>query len=138
MPGVLGGLGGIFSALTADESIVSIYPYRGPSNITIARELGLSRLGYDRDENQQAGYQAAALLTSIAMGVIGGLITAFLIRLPCVCRVDSQDYYLDKTYFHELPPDHPAKNIIASKEEPNIQVDIDDDKDDIIHSSNED
>jgi len=117
MPGLLGGLGGIFAALTADdvygEHIGFVYRFRAPSNATLAAELGLAWTGVDRDRYGQAGFQAAGMLTSMFLGIAGGLITAGILKLPCFCRIKEEDYFLDTPFWHELPVDHPARKAEA-------------------------
>jgi len=122
MPGLLGGLGGIFAALTADEvygdHIGFVYHFRAPSNATLAQELGLAWTGVNRDKYGQAGFQAAGMFTSVGIGLVGGLITAAILKLPCICKIKEEEYFLDTPMWHELPFDHPARKI-----EPRVELD---------------
>jgi len=115
MPGVLGGLTGIFSALRADDTFgidyVGIaYPLRAPANLSLALQEILDP-GIGRTGSQQAGFQAAGLITSMAIGIAGGIITSAFLRCPCVCRISDSDFYLDGGSFHELPADYPGQKL---------------------------
>jgi ammonium transporter Rh len=120
MPGMIGGLSGIFAALTQDqyygEYIGTVYPFRAPSNETLAGSLGMNA-GIDRDRFGQAGFQAAAVFTSMGLGILGALITAVIFKLPCICHIEKEEYFLDNTYWHELPPDYPGKRYGTGNEE---------------------
>jgi len=109
MPGILGGLGGIFAALTADDKFAQkVYPTRVPCNETLDFGFGAEpRCG--RSKELQASFQAAALFTSLAIAIIGGLFTYGILQIPIVCRVETKVYFVDVPFWHEMPYDYPGK-----------------------------
>eukprot|EP01123_Difflugia_compressa_P004544 TRINITY_DN15991_c0_g1_i1.p1 TRINITY_DN15991_c0_g1~~TRINITY_DN15991_c0_g1_i1.p1 ORF type:complete len:368 (+),score=70.42 TRINITY_DN15991_c0_g1_i1:110-1105(+) len=126
MPGILGGLGGIFSSLNAPESVYGthiglLFPKRAPSNVTLA--LLLNEIpGEDRTAETQAGFQAAALFTSVALGIIGALFATGFLLLPCISKMSEERYFLDSFYWH-VPSDYPGKESTSHKDKiPNKQV----------------
>lgn len=94
MPGVMGGIGGVISAAVAGEAkygttIGTIFPARNPVEI----EGGL---GWDA--SQQAKHQLYALLTTLAMAIVAGLITGALVNLGG--KFDPEKWYNDADYWH--------------------------------------
>ena len=95
MPGVIGGIGGALSALTAGEtaygsSIATVFPARATSNATLAALLGLAP-GLDRTAEQQAGNQIAALIITLGISIAGGLFTGVIIKMPmCLPGLESE------------------------------------------------
>jgi len=111
MPGILGALGGIFSSYVAGVTVYGtqigfMFPKRATSNATLAEELGILP-GIDRSAHDQAGYQAAAIVTSVSFGICSGLFTAYILKLPCFTKIDPDLYFLDTPNFH-LPVDYPG------------------------------
>ena len=80
IPGIIGGLGGFISAIIADDNLYG-------DNIALifpARAHGRTAL-------KQGLYQLAALVTTLAISIFGGLITGFIIKyLP-----DVEEYFED-------------------------------------------
>lgn len=79
MPGIIGGLGGFISASLANDNlygdnISSIFPGRGDGRSAI----------------QQGLYQLAALVTTLAISVCGGLITGYLCKY-----IEEPEIYFD-------------------------------------------
>jgi len=111
MPGLIGGLAGIFAALNLDDiygdKIGIAYPFRAPSNVTLAQSLNLVP-GKDRNAGTQAGFQAAAVFTTLALAIGGGIFTSLVLKAPCVCRVADDEFFLDSATWHTLPNDFPA------------------------------
>jgi len=123
MPGLLGGLGGIIAALTADDDFAkTVYPSRVPCNATLDYGFGANP-SCGRSKELQAAFQAAGLFTSVFIAIIGGIITYGILKIPIICRVEKRDYFLDDPYWHEMPSDYPGKrkdhhDIDISKLEP--------------------
>jgi len=111
MPGVLGGLGGIFTALTSDrnygDAVSLAYTFRANTTTPIP---GIPT-GTDRSEQIQAGFQAAALFTSIGIALVGGIITSLILKLPCFCRIKDEEFFLDKPNWNALPEDYPTRKL---------------------------
>jgi len=126
MPGILGGLGGIISSLLAGESVYGtsigyLFPRRAPSNATLAAELGVPP-GDDRTAQEQAGWQTLATVTSIFLGLVGGLLTgSFLYLLSRFINFkmkDPKNFFLDHPNIH-VPVDYPGHHVleVVGKEE---------------------
>lgn len=80
MPGVLAGLVGVLMAGIATEdqyhqSLYHIFPARAAENATPTSEHTFIRSGDGRTALQQSGYQALALIVTIAIALISGFVT---------------------------------------------------------------
>tara|TARA_B110000263_G_C15270412_1_gene493198 strand:- start:28 stop:1347 length:1320 start_codon:yes stop_codon:yes gene_type:complete len=90
IPGLLGGVSGAISAAIVDD-----YIYNEPiSNIFPARIDGA------RSKGEQGLYQLYAILTSIGIPIISGLITGFILKKA---TNDEEKYNEDKNNFEEVP-----------------------------------
>lgn len=93
MPGVMGAIGGAFSALVAGDqaygdSIGTVFPNRDPPTYEIAIQQkqcnatqvqeGKCALGLTAGE--QAGRQVSALLITLALSIAGGLLAGFVAK----------------------------------------------------------
>lgn len=113
MPGIIGGLAGIFSSLHADywnyPRIAGIYPCRAPSNETLAALLGVSP-GRDWTATDQAKFQTANLFTSIGIALGSGVIVGALIKYSCFSSKDdfSKSEYFTEVFLH-VGEDYPYK-----------------------------
>ena len=125
MPGILGGIGGAVSAALADhtnggqyvsaDQVMGIFAARGPceSNVSLPsfnpEPCGLTA-------NQQAGNQAAALGVTVAMAIVCGIITGFVVKMPCLlppghewkdfCNCGTalkREYWFDDKHYWEVP-----------------------------------
>ena len=116
MPGLLGGIGGALSASIADttlygETIGTVFPARMDTivngTITVA----------GRSAGAQGGAQLAALGITVAVAIVGGVITGFIIKAPfllgpgknaacmtCGASSDPSLWYDDEQYW-EVPAD---------------------------------
>uniref|UniRef100_A0A6B2L332 Ammonium transporter AmtB-like domain-containing protein n=1 Tax=Arcella intermedia TaxID=1963864 RepID=A0A6B2L332_9EUKA len=104
MPGIIGGLASVFTSLSAEEvvygvSIGYIFPKMGPSNETLAAELGVTP-GLDRSAGWQAGFQMATLVVSISLGFTGGLLIGAVLRSPLFEVLPQSTNFSDKHYWH--------------------------------------
>ena len=98
MPGLIGGIGGVISTLTASnsvygDSIGSIFPARaGPDG---------------RSAEKQALYQFLGIVISLAISIVGGIITGFFVKM--LEKEDSKEFD-DSEYWHvpkeEIPYYH--------------------------------
>jgi ammonium transporter Rh len=91
MPGIMAGITGIIVASIGNRS--------GYLNhlTNVCRSGGLQRTN-----NIQSGYQAAALTLTLAMAVVGGLITGLILRLPIFAQKAND--FDDEPNWH-LPDD---------------------------------
>ncbi|CAM4816878.1 unnamed protein product [Rotaria magnacalcarata] len=98
MPGVLSGLAGI---VVASMSWKSLY----------TENLGPSCLsgGEHRSAGTQVGYQCAALLLTLGIAIVGGLLTGIFLRLPIFSTPDNDSYFDDSLNWH-VPKDFVAED----------------------------
>lgn len=80
IPGVMAGLIAVLMASIAserdyNESLYGIYPARAKPNWEFNPELQFLQAGLGRTAMEQAGYQLLAIVVSLAIAVIAGLIT---------------------------------------------------------------
>jgi len=84
MPGLLGSLMAVFLAISADQDTVGIFPHG----------------------DEQAGYQMAATVTSMGLGIAGGIITGAMMKaIDQIQYVNAADFYNDRTWW-SLPSDY--------------------------------
>lgn len=117
MPGILGAVAGAISAMSAGnelygDTVGKVFPARATSNSTLAALLGVST-GTDRTAEEQAGYQIAALVVTLAISIGGGMITGMIVKLPiflpglpeekagwCECgKSTHEDYWYEDEYY---------------------------------------
>ena len=58
----------------------------------------------NRSAGIQAGYQCAGLVLTIAMAIVGGLLTGLILRLPIFIKPNT-DSYFDDSLNWEVPSD---------------------------------
>jgi len=109
IPGIIGGLAGVFAALDATpnnygKNVGFVFPNMSTSNATLAAELGLPYTGQDRSPHAQAGYQMLTLLVTFGLAIASGLLTGGLLRLPFFDQPRRKDQFTDKTWFVEASP----------------------------------
>ena len=112
MPGLLAGIFGIILAAFPAYSL-----YEDNLLGTCWQSEGRTYLG-------QIGYQAATLGSTIAIAVIGGLITGFILRLPLFNDEHPSAYHNDSTHW-ETPDDfHDASSsaTVQSKVEHHVNA----------------
>ncbi|XP_078398116.1 ammonium transporter Rh type A isoform X2 [Cetorhinus maximus] len=85
MPGILGGLAGIIAAAMASQQL-----YGNGLVLTFPEK---------RTPIVQAGYQAAGLGASLAVALIGGIITGFILRIPFWGQPPDQNCFDDQIYW---------------------------------------
>ncbi|XP_014482238.1 PREDICTED: ammonium transporter Rh type A isoform X2 [Dinoponera quadriceps] len=106
MPGVLAGLFGALMAVIATEavydySLYDIFPARTPSAGQKFAELrdnmrGEISPGYDRTAYQQAGFQLLALVVTLGISIVSGLITGHLMHVPACGSITEEEKFDDK------------------------------------------
>ncbi|XP_072107553.1 ammonium transporter Rh type A-like [Mobula birostris] len=103
LPGLIGGLAGIIGAAMASDQLYG---------------EGLASTFPDfktRSAMRQAGYQAAGLGTSVAVALVGGLITGFILRIPIWGQPPDQNCFDDHIYW-EVPGSEDEHNELLSSE----------------------
>jgi len=78
MPGVLGGLAGAISSAMANQE-----RYGNSISAVFAARAAESEGGEGRTAGEQASFQVAALVTTVAIAIGSGIITGLIARLPC-------------------------------------------------------
>lgn len=69
--------------------------------MTSADNLSVTRPG--RSAGAQAGFQLAALALTLAMAVLGGVVTGLLMRVPAFEQIDEENMFDDDLAF--ITPD---------------------------------
>eukprot|EP00164_Ancoracysta_twista_P001399 GFYU01001822.1.p1 GENE.GFYU01001822.1~~GFYU01001822.1.p1 ORF type:complete len:531 (-),score=164.24 GFYU01001822.1:120-1712(-) len=103
MPGFLGGISGAISAATATSSeygseVWKIFPARNPH-------------GDNRSAQEQAGYQLVALICTLGIATVGGIITGYLaswkkLELPRKLFDDELYWDLEETEMNSFKPEY--------------------------------
>ncbi|XP_069696076.1 ammonium transporter Rh type A isoform X1 [Periplaneta americana] len=101
MPGVLAGIIGAILAGMATEtqygsSLYEQFPARGNSSHVDD--------GMGRTAGGQAGYQLLAVAITLGIGLIGGVLTGLIIKIPALNKLTKEEYF-DDSLFWEMPPD---------------------------------
>lgn len=98
MPGVFSGILSVLMAAIASENqyandLFNIYPARMPN-------FKISNSTAPRSSGEQAGYQALGLVVTLAVAIVTGLITGFLLTLT---KAPSDHLEYDDATYWELP-----------------------------------
>ncbi|XP_023030121.2 rhesus blood group-associated glycoprotein Rh50 [Leptinotarsa decemlineata] len=113
LPAVFAGLvSGIMAGIASEDvyhkSLYEIYPAR--SDKDIADIIGTNVFPEDgRNAGQQAGYQILGLVVTLAIAVVGGLVTGFVLIGMKIGDVPSKSHYNDAAYWNL--PDELTQNI---------------------------
>ena len=106
IPGVIGGLGGVISAAIAtkslyDDALMEIYPARADG----------------RTAWEQSWYQLAALGTTIAISIIGGLLTGLIMQIDKMNGrlYDDSEYWEVAQQTDEEAVEHNVKKVEMSE-----------------------
>lgn len=109
LPAILAAIvAAIMAAASSEEvyhaSVYTIFPAMAPvANSTQLKTLQEEHphihAGLDRTAGSQAWYQLGALLVTLIVAIVGGLLTGLLMRLPVWERLESGDLYSDRRYF---------------------------------------
>lgn len=114
LTGLISSTAGICAILLANEetygpSMYQIFSHRAPP-LGDPKLLELQELipglkpGLGRSAEEQALYQLAAIVSTVAAATIGGLITGLVMRLPFMASPPDNDCFDDELFF-DLPPD---------------------------------
>ncbi|XP_012274440.1 ammonium transporter Rh type A isoform X2 [Orussus abietinus] len=107
MPGVLAGLFGALMAAIATEttydySLYEIFPARAPNSEVKLAEMrdnyGISA-GLNRTAGQQAAYQLLALLVTLGLAVVSGLITGLILRASLWGSIAEEQKFDDSVHW---------------------------------------
>ncbi|XP_061935703.1 ammonium transporter Rh type B isoform X2 [Apis cerana] len=109
MPGILGGIFGALMAALATEasydySLYEIFPARAPNSETKLAEMRNNydiSAGLNRTAGQQAAYQLLALIITLGIAIISGLITGLIMRV-LICGSISEEQKFDDEAHWEL------------------------------------
>lgn len=87
MPGVIGGIiGAVMAAIATEDvykdSLYTIFTAMAPVDLKPTAEFGERVPGDGRTAGVQAGYQILAVVVTIAIAVVSGLITGFILNTP--------------------------------------------------------
>ncbi|XP_037088885.1 ammonium transporter Rh type A-like [Pollicipes pollicipes] len=110
LPGVLAGMvGAIMAAIASvdqyNASLYTIFPARAPAANTTDWSLATERLGVPaplgpaRSAAAQGGLQMVALVITLVMAVVGGLLTGLVMKLKLWDQLEADDLYSDKRFF---------------------------------------
>ncbi|CAG2222915.1 CD241 [Mytilus edulis] len=118
MPGVLAGIASaILASLSSYEkwgdSVFVIFHGRAPGfnsteykhyhNTNSTWEPGLGRSGME-----QGGYQIVALIITLAIALVGGTITGFILKLPFCDRPDGDSLFDDRVHWNVSTEGYPS------------------------------
>ncbi|XP_067133254.1 LOW QUALITY PROTEIN: ammonium transporter Rh type B-like [Centruroides vittatus] len=122
LPGVMGGILGVILTLKAKEShygfgIYELFPALAPlENSTDLYEIHADYVpidaGKNRSTSQQAVYQLVALVSTLAISIIGGLLTGVLLKLR-IWDPSEHEYSCDVNFWklNEYPKQRQSFNI---------------------------
>lgn len=124
LTGLISSTAGICAILMANEetygpSMYQIFSHRAPP-LGDPKLLELQKLipglkpGLGRSAEEQAMYQLAAIVSTMAAATIGGLITGLVMRLPFMASPPDDDCFDDELFF-DLPPDASTMALSDSK-----------------------
>uniref|UniRef100_A0A1B6EAQ8 Ammonium transporter AmtB-like domain-containing protein n=1 Tax=Clastoptera arizonana TaxID=38151 RepID=A0A1B6EAQ8_9HEMI len=111
MPGVLAGIVGALAALVATESdyshsLYEHFPARAPkSSNPFLHDLQTYRksilAGSERTAGEQALYQLLAIVTTLAVAIVGGAITGMILKMSTTLRdkAGEEDIYDDEKHW---------------------------------------
>jgi len=118
VPGLLSALAsGVVASLASREvyggnGLYDFYPSRiPPQNSTEYVELKLSGTSYHKGGSgrsglEQGGFQIAALAVTLAMAIVGGLVTGIVMRLPIFEQVHDEEELFDDEPNWVTPADY--------------------------------
>jgi len=133
IPGIIGGIGGAISAATASndaygQNIGFVFPARAPENPTAAQLAAGLEPGEGRSAADQAYYQLAALVSTIAFSIIGGIITGWIVKHPFFLPPGSKpsqstfgesvdpDYWYNDHFYWEVAEEDEAEKLLFTAE----------------------
>ncbi|XP_032679905.1 ammonium transporter Rh type A isoform X2 [Odontomachus brunneus] len=127
MPGVLAGLFGALMAVIATEavydySLYNVFRARAPSSGQKYAELRDTMHdispGYDRTAYQQAGFQLLALVVTLGISIVSGLITGHLMHVSVCGSIPEDEKFDDKAIWDLEEETFPSGNNRADTQIP--------------------
>lgn len=123
LTGLISSVAGIAAILLASEdvygpSLYETFPYRAPVEGD-PKLLQLQALvpglmpGLGRSAYQQALYQVAAAVATVAVAALGGVLTGLVLKLSCLAP-PSDDSCFDDEVFFNVPPDYDSPLNLSS------------------------
>jgi len=113
MPGLISGIGGaILAAVATKESfavngdntrLYTFYPSRDNKTVTLTNGTLVTEFG--RSAVTQGGYQLAALGVTLALAIVSGLATGFLLKLPIFEQIKENEHMFDDESSWVAPSD---------------------------------
>uniref|UniRef100_UPI00398E82D7 ammonium transporter Rh type A n=1 Tax=Pristiophorus japonicus TaxID=55135 RepID=UPI00398E82D7 len=103
MPGIIGGLAGIIGAAMASKNVY------GDGLLSTFPQLKT------RTAIGQAGYQAAGLGATLAVALIGGTITGFILRIPFWGQPPDQNCFDDQIYWEVPNGENEHEDLLSSE-----------------------
>lgn len=126
MPGVMAGIVGAITAAMATQeeygvSLFRQFPARVPELnttefIQLKSQFADMEPGLGRSATNQAAFQMYALLTTLAVAIVGGLLTGFLLKLPIFDQVPRHRLFDDELSW-EVPEDEEHDDHVFSQAE---------------------
>lgn len=132
IPGIIGGIGGAISAATASSDaygsdIGFVFPARAPEDPTDDQISAGLVAGDARSASDQAWYQMAALVCTLVISISGGILTGYVINMPCFLppgkttgfgqSMDEAYFYNDHHYWEVCDEDDEHKKSIKRETE---------------------
>ncbi|KAJ3586101.1 hypothetical protein NHX12_012502 [Muraenolepis orangiensis] len=124
LTGLISSVAGICAILAASEEVYgpSLYetfahraPVEGdPKLLELRQQIPGLRAGLGRTAREQALYQVAALVFTVVVSVIGGVLTGFVLKLPCLGSPPDELCFDDDLFF-DVPHDYEAPSPLSNK-----------------------
>lgn len=117
LPGVFAGIvGAIFAAMSSVDSwgnsVYQIFPNMAPENETRVHDINLNLIAHGQEEiapgsdwsaGTQGVFQILALILTILLAGIGGVIAGFIIKLPVFDNIENEEDLFDDMCFWNVP-----------------------------------
>lgn len=117
MPAVFSAIcSAIFASLATVEnykgSLTEIFPAMKQINMTMDEsemheEMHMVIGGYGRTATYQGAYQLLAILITLAVAIVGGLITGLILKSPSLRKLTRDELHCDEAYW-EVPEEKSA------------------------------
>uniref|UniRef100_A0A8C7PSB2 Ammonium transporter AmtB-like domain-containing protein n=1 Tax=Oncorhynchus mykiss TaxID=8022 RepID=A0A8C7PSB2_ONCMY len=114
LTGLISCTAGICAILMANEetygpSMYQIFSHRAPMEgdpklLELQQLIPGLRPGLGRTAKEQAVYQVAAIFSTIGAAAVGGVLTGFALKLPCLAT-PSDEFCFDDELFFDVPSD---------------------------------
>ncbi|XP_061543447.1 ammonium transporter Rh type B-like [Phycodurus eques] len=114
LTGLISSTAGICAILLATEetygpSMYQIFSHRAPPEgdpklLELQKLIPGLKPGLGRTAPEQALYQVAAVFSTIAVSIVGGMLTGLVLRLPFMASPSDEDCFDDEVFF-DMPSD---------------------------------